>query len=70
MTTAMPIQRFDCQLYVPYRGHMAFRLPSESGPVRVSRLTPLDYDTLIDPAFRRLIAAFESLPQSLPIVQV
>ena len=58
-------------MYVAARGSMKFSLPSESGPKRVARLEPLDHDKLIDPSFRRLLAAFESIPQSsLQTVQV
>lgn len=61
---------FECQIYVPRRGVMALRLPQESGPTRVARLEPLEYDELVDPGFRRLLAAFESVPKPLQIVQV
>jgi hypothetical protein len=60
---------FECQMYVSRRDAIAFRLPYESGPTRVARLEPLDYDELVDPSFRRLLAAFESLPKPL-VVQV
>jgi len=54
---------------------MNFMLPAESGPERIARLEPLAHDKLIDPSFRRLLAAFESVsnpryPQSLQTVQV
>ena len=61
---------FSCQMYVTARGTMDFSLPAESGPNKIARLEPLPYDKLIDPSFRRLLAAFESLPQPLQIVQV
>jgi hypothetical protein len=61
---------FDCQLYVSRRGVITLNMPQEQGPVRVARLKPLGYDELIDPAFRRLLAAFESVPQPRPFVQV
>jgi hypothetical protein len=64
MATA-PMHTFDCQIYVPARGPMAFRLPTESGPTRIARLQPLVYDELVDPSFRRLLAAFESLPKAV-----
>jgi hypothetical protein len=57
-------------MYVSPRGLMAFRLPSESGPKRVARFRALEYDELINPDFRRLLAAFETLPQPLQTVQV
>jgi hypothetical protein len=66
----MSVHSFECQIYVPARGLMAYRLPDEPGPQRVARFQPLGYDELIDPAFRRLLAAFESLPTSLKTVQV
>lgn len=55
------VHTFECQMYVSPRGAMSFRLPTESGPVRLARLQPIEYDQLIDPRFRRLLAAFESL---------
>jgi hypothetical protein len=61
---------FDCQLYVSRRGMIMLKMPQEDGPVRVARLKPLAYDELIDPAFRRLLAAFEAVPQPLAFVQV
>lgn len=61
---------FDCQLYVSRRGVMTLRVPTESGPIRIALLKPLDYDELVDPGFRKLLATFESLPQSLQFVQV
>ena len=61
---------FRCQMYVSKAGSFSLNLPSEDGPTRIARLQPLVYDELIDPSFRRLIAAFESLPQPLQIVQV
>lgn len=49
---------------------MSFSLPIENGPQRVIRLEPLAHDRLIDPNFRRLLAAFESIPEPLQSVQV
>jgi hypothetical protein len=67
----MPYNTFECHLYISHQNKMRFRLPAESGPQRIALLEPLDHDKLIDPRFRRLLAAFESLPQSsLQIVQV
>jgi len=63
-------QVFDCQLYVSKRGMLTVNMPQETGPVRVARLQPLKYDELIDPAFRKLLATFESIPQSRQFVQV
>ncbi|GAC1370431.1 MAG: hypothetical protein NVSMB39_3210 [Candidatus Saccharimonadales bacterium] len=61
---------FQCQMYVGARGGMDFILPVESGPSKVARLEPLAYDKLVDPSFRRLLAAFESVPSPLQSVQV
>lgn len=61
---------FECHMYVAARGGINFSLPVESGPQRVARFEPLAHDKLIDPSFRRLLAAFESIPQSLQTVQV
>ncbi len=61
---------FDCQIYVAPRGTMAFSLPRESGPRRIATFVPIDYDALIDPGFRNLLAAFNSVPQPLQLVQV
>ena len=58
---SMSAIEFDCQIYVPLRGNMTFSFPAESGPRRVARLEPLRYDELVDPSFRRLLAAFESV---------
>jgi hypothetical protein len=63
----VPMHTFECQMYVPARGPMKFRLPVENGPTQVIRLQPLAYDQLIDPAFRRLLAAFESVPRPLTL---
>lgn len=60
---------FDCRLYVSRRNSIMLRMPAEKGPVSIARLEALDYDSLIDPTFRRLLAAFESVPQPL-FVQV
>jgi hypothetical protein len=66
---------FECHMYVSPRGTMKFSLPAESGPERIARLEPLAHDKLIDPSFRRLLAAFESVTNprsalSLHTVQV
>jgi hypothetical protein len=61
---------FDCQIYVPRRGNMAYSFPAESGPQHVARLEPLRYDELIDPAFRRLLAAFETVQQRPAVARV
>ena len=60
--STVPAHTFECHMYVPARGVMSFRLPAESGPTRVIRLTPMPHEELIDPGFRRLLAAFESVP--------
>jgi hypothetical protein len=64
---------FDCQMYVSPRGVLAASLPAEAGPKRIASLEPMPHDKLIDPSFRRLLAAFESVrdPQTpLQTVQV
>ena len=61
---------FECQMYVSMRDVISLSLPAEPGPTKVVKLEPLSHDKLIDPSFRRLLAAFESLPQSLQTVQV
>ncbi|HVQ43927.1 MAG TPA: hypothetical protein VMT30_03090 [Candidatus Saccharimonadia bacterium] len=61
---------FECHMYISARGAIKSKLPAESGPRRVARLEPAGHEALIDPAFRRLLAAFESVPQPLQIVQV
>ena len=61
------VHTFDCQMYVSGHGAMAFTLPLESGPTRVARLQPIGHDQLIDPRFRRLLAAFESVPRPLAV---
>jgi hypothetical protein len=61
---------FDCQMYVSSHGAMRLNVPSENGPVRIARLKPLDYDELVDPSFRKLLATFESLPKSLQFAHV
>jgi hypothetical protein len=54
-------------MYVPTRGPIKYQLPAEPGPRPVARFQPLDYDELFDPSFRRLLAAFESIPQPLAV---
>lgn len=60
---------FECQMYVTGRA-ISLALPVESGPSKIARLEPLAHDKLIEPSFRRLLAAFESIPQPLQSVQV
>jgi hypothetical protein len=55
------LNTFECQMYVSPRGVLAASLPAEFGPMHVARLEPLSHDKLIDPSFRRLLAAFESV---------
>lgn len=69
MTISTPAHTFECQMYVSGRGLMSFRLPVEPGPTRIARLQPLDYDELVDPGFRHLLATFATLPKPL-VVQV
>ena len=63
---------FVCHMYVSTRGGMNFSLPIEAGPQKIARLEPLAHEKLIDPSFRKLLAAFESVPspQSFQTVQV
>lgn len=63
---------FECHMYVSAHGGINFSLPVEAGPQRIARLEPLAHEKLIDPNFRRLLAAFESVssPQSFQTVQV
>lgn len=53
---------FDCQLYVSARQEMILRMPPEAGPRKIIRLSPVAYEDLFDPAFRRLLATLESVP--------
>lgn len=55
---------FECHLYISARDRLKYNLPIEPGPKKVIRLTAPDYEQLVDPAFRRLLAAFESLPST------
>jgi hypothetical protein len=66
---SMPIHTFECHMYVARDAKMTFNLPFETGPQKIARLEPLAYDELVDPGFRRLLAAFESVPKPL-FVQV
>lgn len=61
---------FECRMYVPVQGGLNIHIPKESGPKRVARLEPISYDKLVDPGFRRLLVALDSIPGSLQIVQV
>jgi hypothetical protein len=61
---------FECHMYVGARGAMNFILPVEAGPQRVARLEPLAHEKLVDPSFRRLLAAFESIPNQGPLTTV
>ena len=71
ITMVKPVfHEFECQMYVSRRDILAFGLPNEPGPRRLIKFSHIDHDELIDPGFRRLLAAFESLPQSLRVVQV
>jgi hypothetical protein len=55
---------FECRLYVSARAPMAYALPHEAGPKKIARLKAPDYDQLVDPGFRRLLAAFEKLREA------
>jgi hypothetical protein len=59
---------FDCQMYVTKKGTLSLSLPAESGPKKVARLEPVSHAELIEPSFRRLLAAFESVPRPLAAV--
>jgi hypothetical protein len=56
---------FDCQIYVARRGTMTLNLPIEAGPKKVASLEPISHAELVEPSFRRLLAAFESVPRPL-----
>jgi hypothetical protein len=64
----MSFRDFDCQIYIARHEVMRLNLPVESGPQKVARLEPIEHSQLIDPAFRRLLAAFESVPRPLAAV--
>jgi hypothetical protein len=70
MASSLSEHTFVCQMYVTPRGLMAMNMPQEAGPIQAARLEPLDYNELIEPGFRRLLATFESLPMPLRVVQV
>jgi hypothetical protein len=57
---------FECRLYISPRHRLAYALPTELGPKRVARLQAPEYDQLVDPSFRRLLAAFENLRDAQP----
>ena len=54
--------QFNCQLYVSVHGHLSTMLPIENGPQRVITFAAVEFDDLIEPGFRRLLAAFDSVP--------
>jgi len=58
----MQAQVFDCQIFVPRRGLMKLGLPAETGPVKIARLDYIGFEEMSDPEFRRLLAAFQSIP--------
>jgi hypothetical protein len=58
------VHSFDCQLYVTKHGVFSPLLPLEPGPKRVSTFTGIEYRQLMDPGFRQLLAAFETIPQA------
>jgi hypothetical protein len=53
-------------MYVTPKGSLNVSLPTENGPQKIARLEPLAHDKLIDPSFRRLLAAFESVSTYSP----
>ena len=54
--------QFNCQLYVTARGTLSTMLPTENGPKRVITFASVEFDDLIEPGFRKLLAAFDSVP--------
>jgi len=58
---------FECHMYVSKRGTIGTHLPAESEPMRVARFEPMPHEDLIDLSFRRLLAAFESIPRPLAV---
>jgi hypothetical protein len=56
---------FDCRMYVTRRGSLTLSLPFETGPQKIAHLEPVSHAELIEPAFRRLLAAFETVPRPL-----
>jgi len=54
-------------MYVSKRGTIGTHLPAESEPMRVARFEPMPHEDLIDLSFRRLLAAFESIPRPLAV---
>lgn len=58
------INQFECHMYVSARGTIGALLPYETGPRRVVRLEPMAHRNLVDPSFRKLLAAFESVSSS------
>jgi hypothetical protein len=61
---------FECHMYVSSYGFMDFSLPIESGPKKVARFEPLPHEKLVDPSFRKLLAAFESVNTISPLQSV
>lgn len=57
-------QRFECQLYISAHGFMPI-LPQPAEPRRAIALAPIEYAELIDPGFRRLLAAFNTIPEAI-----
>jgi hypothetical protein len=53
---------FDCRMYISGQGLITPILPKTTGPQRIIRLAAVEYDKLIEPTFRRLLVAFDSLP--------
>ena len=67
MNSTISFSGFECHMYVPAGGAFNFILPPEPGPMKVARFEPLEHEELIDPSFRRLLAAFESVPEPLAV---
>ena len=61
---------FDCRLYVSALGPIRPVLSREAGPHKTIEFAPIEYNKLVDPSFRHLIEAFETLPRPLQTLQV
>jgi hypothetical protein len=59
--------RFECHMYVGLTDELRYNLPKEAGPRKVIKFVPLSYDQLTAPDFRRLLAAFDTVPQPVAL---
>lgn len=57
-------QYFECHLYVSGRDRLLPLLPRETGPRRVATFAAIEPDRLVDPGFRRLLAALDLVTQT------